>query len=439
MSVRRITGMAGYLWRSRFAQNVLTLQVGSVLGMGLGFVRSIVIARMLGLSGWGEYSVVLVFVGTLTTVVNLGQNQAALTFFAEAYSLKDVEKMKRVIKYFVILTLFAVSTVMALMILAPLLTDWLYADRDIGRTARIALLGVVVGSFDGLFLMFLQVTRNIRKMAVFENVNQVLQFGLSIALLAAGFGVPGVLLGAVLGNIVMIGVYVVDYHGLRKKFPFPGVRESMASRRSVGDLFLQGLWIALDKNMGKLFPQGFLFVMSLFATKEVVGLAQLAFKVASLPSSFFLPHVGRMASTMLPAIQAEGPATLRKRCVSIIKHSVVVHGAGTLVGMAVLPSVAVLLYGSEYGSLRWPIVWLTAILGISALNVLNSPFLRLRRKTHLAAIWNAVSLPLEFVLLAFLMRFIDPVYAFIAIIGVNLGTGLWINAYIFLRLSSPRA
>lgn len=428
----RMHKVMGYLWKTPFVRDVLTLQVGSVFVILIGFLKSIVFARILGLEGWGAYAVVLAFTGTLSTFTNFGQNQAAFTFFAEQYSNKNYKGMCQVAKYYLQVTGFAIIILSILSIFAPQLSTLLYKNPSVGYAARIAFLAAIVGSLDTFFIIALQTIRKIRLMTILENINLFLQFILSVLFLFLGMEVIGIFWAILLSNAVMLIVYSAIYIKIRSQYQLPKLRDTLQHTAKTWALLKQGLWIAVDKNMGKLFPQGFLFIMSLFTSKENVGIAQLAFKIGSVPNSLFLPNVGRMATTVLPSIQSQGAQALRQTCAKIIKHAIAVHAALSIGGMIMLPYVAILFYGTEFSAIITPMLWIMLILMLSAVNVGNSPLYRLFQKAHIPAIWNIISMPIELLVLAGFLQFMNPINAFVIIIGINIIASMWLSWHLYI-------
>lgn len=429
------------LWRIQFVRNILTLQASSVVSSGIGFLKSVLFFRLLGVHLFGVYAVVLSFTGTMSVITNLGQNQAALTFFAEAYARKDSAAQRSVIRYYFQLAAFACAVLTVFAFFAPAIAAALYADATIGTTARIGFLAMAVGSFDTLFTIVLQTVHEIRRMAILENVNILLQLVFSVAFLLFGWGPAGILGGVLLSNILMLGTYAYTYRLIRARYHLPllGSAVFAQSGPSTRTYMGQGLWIAVDKNIGNLFPQSLFFTLSLFSAPAVVGMAQLAFKIAALPRTLFIPSVGRMATTALAALHTKSTAALRAATAKILKHSLALHSLFTLAGLVVLPPMALVLYGWEIADAIPAMLWLILIQLISGLNVVNSPLFRLLRRAHIPAVWGMITLPLDVLLLVGLTHVLSPMMAFVWAVFAMYVLNLFLNAYLYFQLRrSPR-
>ncbi len=439
MATPSVFGILQRLFARRFVRDVVTLQVGNVLSMGVGFVKSIVLARLLGVEGFGQYAVVTTVAGTLSVFTNFGQNQAADTFFAEQYSLKNNDGMRTVIKYCFLLTGIAAIILMLLAFGATEIMDRFYGLPALGFAAALAFLSAMIAGWEAPFVTMMQSVRSIRTLTILENVDTLLQCILSVGLVLMGWGVLGIFVGLFVTKAIMLATRIVIHRNISTQFKLPSLRSSFRSKGSMLPMMKQGFWIAVDKNVGNLFPQGFLFVMSFFTSAAVVGFAQLAYKIGSLPSTFILPQLARMSTTVLPALRAQGAHVLRRNCALLVKHALLIHTAASMAALAVIPYFILIFYGAEFSAAITPALWIVLIRIISALNLVNQPLFRLFKKAHLPALWNIVTMPLIMVAMALLMPIIDPLNAFLlAIFGV-LALGLWLNVYLYRLLKSDHA
>jgi len=437
MASPSVFGVLQRLFERRFVRDVLTLQAGNVVSMGVGFVKSIVLARLLGVEGFGQYAVVTTLAGTLSVFTNFGQNQAADTFFAEQYGLKHADGMRGVIKYSFLLTGIAAVILTLLAAGATQIMDGLYGLPALGFAAGLAFLSAMLAGWEAPFATMMQSVRSIRTLTVLENVDALLQCVLSIVLVLLGWGVIGVFAGLFLTKAAMLATRIVIHRRIAAEYGLPSIRSSFRTKEPLWPLMQQGFWIAVDKNVGNLFPQGFLFVMSFFTSASVVGFAQLAYKIGSLPSTFILPQLGRMATTVLPSLRAQGADILRRNCALLLKHALLVHAAASIASLFVIPFFILIFYGAAYSAAITPALWIVVIRIISALNLINQPLLRLFKKAHLPALWNIVTMPLIMAGMAVLMPVIDPLDAFLLAIFAVLALGLWLNVYLYRLLKGP--
>ncbi|PIR53277.1 hypothetical protein COU76_01950 [Candidatus Peregrinibacteria bacterium CG10_big_fil_rev_8_21_14_0_10_49_10] len=432
--MKKLRAILHSFWNTAFIRDVLTLQIGSIFASGIGFLKSILFAYILGADNFGEYAVVISLTGTVGLVTNFGQNQAVFTFFAESYGEKNMKNMETIVKYFCILTVLAGIVYSILILLTPPLAQLLYESSERAPLIRMAFFALLIGTPHTIFITMLQTVREVRLMTILENINLLFQFLGAIALMLLGFGVMGIFTALFVSNTVMLIVYITTYFSLRRKYPLPALRRALQNRSSIVPFIKQGGWIAIDKNIGNLFPQGLLFIMGIMVPARYVGFAQLAFKIGSFPSTIFLPQVGRMSTTVLPNVRSKGVTALRQACVKILKHALAFHGLLSLGSLLVLPPLAYIFYGIEFSPMIPALMWIILIRMISALTVINSPLFRLSHKAHIPALWNAVTYPIVFVVFIWLLTWMDPLNAFVLGILLILGTGVYLSWYLYTSL-----
>ena len=437
--IRPIAIIDGLL-RRRFVRDVLTLQSGSVLQHGISFVKSVLFARLLGLEGFGLYAVVLAFTGTVAIATNFGQNQAALTFLAEEHSKKNRDGIAGVLRYQFTLSLIAVILLALCAWFAPAATSVLYANTNstLAVASQLGFLYLLSGSFDSIFTNVLQTIRSIRLLTILENVNTLLQLIFASVFLFFGKGVAGIFLGFTISNALMLCIYLVVYHRLKSAHHLPSIQDILRSKTPMRTYLKQGLWIALDKNIGNLYPKSFFFVLSLVAAPATVGIAQLAFKIGNLPLALFFPHVSRMCMSVLPSIRNEGLAKLRQACAQLVKHALFFHALISFGSLIVLPFLAIALYGYEYAAMINPMLWIILIHIFAALNVANSPLFRMFHKAHIPATFGMIKIPLELLLFFYGLQIFEPLNAFVLILLFDRVVSLWLNGYLYYLLKLTR-
>ncbi len=432
-----------YLWNVPFVRNVLTLQAGSVVVTLIGSVKFYVYLWILGVDMYGIYAVTQAFTGTFGIFTNFGQNQAALTFFAEHYTRDDRSGMAAVMRYYLQLALLACVLLVIFIVLTPWLTTVFGYDPSIGWIAQLAFAALIAGSFDTMFSIVLQTTRAIKVMTVMETANVTLQFVLGVWLLLITRSPAGIFAAMLIGNVFMLGVYVSIYARMRRSHNLPTLREVLRAKHSIRPYLGQGLWIAFDKNIGNLFPQSFFFVMSLYASPAVVGIANIAFKIANIPRTLLLPHIVRMSMTVLPAVEAKGKAVLRAACAKILKHSFLFHSLisfAALLGVPVIAwALAMLVHDWRILNALTPMLWMILIQIISGLNVVNAPLFRLLHKAYVPALWGVVALPVQLAFFAFLLQWMDAIGAFALALLFMYVTNLYLNGYLYFLLKRGEA
>ena len=382
------------LLHSRFVRDIATMQVGRVILIGCGFLSSIIYARILGLGGYGEYAVVLAFTGTFGLLTNLGQQTTTLTFFSKAYGRKDRQAMAHILHYYLILSLCTAILLGLFAYLCPMLATLIYKDDSIGKLARIVFLSSICELVFIFFSIALQTVRKIRLLTLLENAKTVLQLGLAVWFLLLGYGVAGILWSWLIAAFTFSTLSCLLYPKIRKEFDLPHVGEAIAlgNKKTLWKYTKDGLYIAVDKSLGNLYPNIFLFALSTQAQESVVGIIRLAFKLGGLPASFGLASVGRLASSVIPTVVGKGHTALRKQIRRLAMHTIIMHSLITLCGLVIIPPLLPIVYGEHFGIAMYPFI-VIAILHLSqALHALITPILRTISKIYIATIFNMTAM-----------------------------------------------
>jgi len=381
-------------WKVPFVRDVATMQVGRVIGMFSSFLASILYARFLGIGGYGQYAVVLAFTGTLGVLTNLGQQATLTTFLAEAYGRKDKEGMRIASHYYVSISVLAAFVLLVMMIIAPLVTDALYQKPEIGMLARLVFLSSLLEFPFSYVAISLQVVREIRMLTIAENAKVVVQLGLAVLLLIMGFGVAGILAGSAIGASVFALLSFVLYPMVRKKHNLPsfGGMLKKADTSKLWKHWKDGFWIAIDKNIGNLYPTIFLFVLSMITNQSVIGLLRLAFKLADLPASFVLNSVSRLSGSVLPSVAGRGADVLRSTIRKLVTHSAGAMALATIGALVCVPVFLPIVYGENFRVAVYPFVIIVIMQMSYAFHSFATPILRMYSKIYYATILNVITM-----------------------------------------------
>ena len=396
-----------FLWKRAFVRDVFTLQVGSAFAYGFGFIKSIVLARLLGLEGFGVYAVALSFTGTLKIVTGFGQEQALVTYLAEQYRQKDQESMLAVFKYFFCMTALAGLILFLLAWGSPAIANMFYSQNaeSVGLMARVIFSAFIVSLPAPLVIALLQVVRQVRRMTILENFNNVMQLCFAIIFVLMGHGPMGVFLGLLCSNLIMLILYCIQFFLLKKQYQFPSIRDSLRCRQPIGTYVHQGFFIAVDKNVVNFFPQALLFIFSLFAGSSAVGIARLALKMSYLPAGLFLGQAVRMANSVLPSMKNNGIPHMRKHAALLVKHSLVFHSLVVVCCIILMPFAVIIAYGWEFQDVIIPTLLMLSVRLLQPFNVANIALFRIFRKVHIATMWNVIRIPIELGIFFFLLKY----------------------------------
>ncbi|MDO8648446.1 MAG: oligosaccharide flippase family protein [Candidatus Peregrinibacteria bacterium] len=399
--------------RIPFVRDVTTMQIGRLVTIGSSFIASILYVRFLGLGGYGEYAVVLAYTGTVGLFTNLGQQATTLTFFAEAYGRKDREAQARIFHYYLVTAGGAAGLLLLLMALSPILTTWIYGRSIVGLLAGLVFLSSV---FEIPFIfvsIVLQTVREIRMLTLLENAKTLLQIIVAVGLLASGVGVVGLLLSSLIASVCFSAVGIGLYAHLKSKYGLPSIPDALAAGRSTHfwRYMKDGFWIAVDKSLGNLYPNIFLFVFSTQVSAAVIGLLRLGMKLAELPSSFVLSGISRLASSAVPVMIGKGKTALRASLVKLIKHTAALHFGVSLAGALIVPPLLPFVYGEHFQPAVYPFLVLITLNLFLAFHAIATPILRISSQIHIAAYLNFVAIVVGVGLLLGLQEVMRPTLA----------------------------
>ncbi len=375
-----------------FVRDVAKMQLGVLVTFACSFAASVLYVRLLGIDQYGRYAVVGAFAGLFSFITNLGQQQTTLTFFSEAYGAKDTRGMATALRYYAMMTGLMWILQVVLLFLYPLLAQMIYGDPSVGRLAQLIAIASIIDPVYNFLLLALQTVRRIALMTVLQNIQTVVQLVVAVALLAMGFGIAGILWSSIVGSVVLGIVALFYYPQLQRQYSLPGLSEAMAAGNDqrLWRYFLDGFWIAVDKNLSKQYPGLFIFVLSLTSPVSVVGLVRLAFRLAELPATFGLGSVSTLASSVIP--QLSRTTQWRQSVRKLVTHSIALHFGLSLAAAIVIPPLIPLVYGEASRVAAVPFLVILAIHLTFALYVLITPILRLKFKVWMGVVVNALAL-----------------------------------------------
>jgi O-antigen/teichoic acid export membrane protein len=375
------------LLRLRFVRDLATLQIGQIFSMGCGMLTSILYARFLGLEGYGLYAVVLALTGMIGPFTNLGQQQTTLTFFAEAYGRKDAAGMRSVLRYYICAAAIASAFLILIMPLLPVIAQHLYGSARIGKLAMIVFLSTILDTPLIFFCMALQILRRMKTLTIFENTQTSFQLCLSTVLLVSGWGVVGILASSAIASLTFSTIALLLYPKVARAEGLPSIASTLRGGR-VRELLgfgKNGFWIAIDKNLGNLYPNFFLFIFSTVAPAPVLGLVRVGFKLAGLPTSLGLSSISRLTSSIIPTLAGKGMDLLRKNIRRLFGHAVLLHTSISVAAAVAIPVLLPLLYGKAFGVAMYPFFIMLTLNLLLPLHAVITPLLRTFSKTRIAA------------------------------------------------------
>ncbi|HNP75081.1 MAG TPA: oligosaccharide flippase family protein [bacterium] len=338
------------LFKKRFIKDTIVLQFASVFSTGLSFIASVVFARTLGVEGYSAYALIFAFVGIVGIFMNIGTNQSALTLLSGAYAQKDRDKARNILTYYVQVTGTVLLVVgFSIILISPFLTKFFYGDSTIGQLARVIILVDIIKIFFGMYIIVLQVIRQIKILAVIENINKVFYVAVPVTLVLIGWGLKGIVFGHL---IVASGFAVfawISYSRLAKNDPIlPSWSEIFSNmfKSRFSYYFRFGFMIAIDKNIVSLYSTLPIFILGLFSINDV-AILKIAIAYAGLPLTLIGP-VSRLLSVHLPITKSYSLSILKRDFVRSSVGSFLITSGLVVIFALMAPILIPLVYGQEY-------------------------------------------------------------------------------------------
>jgi lipopolysaccharide exporter len=322
----------GIMWS---ALNNLTLRVGTL-------VVGICLARMLDPAAFGVFAIALTFQTVLMTVSELG-------LAADLIRHGDIDRRGPTIA-----TLSLISSgllTLAVLLAAPAFADF-FDTPEAAPVIRVMAMTLVLAGIGVVPLS--RLARDLRQKELFqiEVVAFVLSTGLSIGLVAMGWGAMAIAVGRLVAQVAVVALEFV----LTRTRPRVGWDPAIAS---------SGLRFGLPLSLAGLLSLGLLNVDNVIVGRlggaTLLGLYAVAFNVASWPTSI----VGTaIRSVAMPAFAENAATGLRDGTAALARACGLTWGIAVpmSVGLGVLAHpVITILYGSQWAHAATALVWLAPL------------------------------------------------------------------------------
>lgn len=349
--MRELIALPLLLLRGRFAREVMTLQVGSLVTMGTQFVTSVVIANLLGPSSLGVYAQAMALLSLVGIAANLAVGQAMVTRLAAAHAARDAGETLRVMAYFLKVGLL-VSLVEAAVGLAggEFLGTVVLEDPRVGVLARVLFVSPPLAVLFNMVILALQSTRQVRWLTILENGALIATSLVSVAVVALGGGVTGILYSVALMPAATSAVALVVYRWTRSRMeglPEIGAVLRAAPGVPIGRYFVFSALVSIDKNFANLLALAPTLLLGRRASDAEVAYFRIAFNLMNFLTAPLAP-VARNLYAKLSEIATRGaPRELGR---SLLKVTVAAGSLSvvTTVVMLLLSPYILLIYRPEY-------------------------------------------------------------------------------------------
>ncbi|MDS0298839.1 oligosaccharide flippase family protein [Halogeometricum sp. S1BR25-6] len=348
----------------RLGQTSFFHYASNLIASLLGFAATIYFTQLLGPEVFGTYSLIIVVVAWLEFGGELGMTAALKKRLSERG-----DSAPFLVAGAVSMSIFFAATALIVIAVAPQLTSYIGIDAT-------ALILVLLGAkvLQSFVRTVLEGQHKVHFAGALEPLQRFGQSAVQIGLLAAGFGLTGMLIGAVAGI-----VFSAILGGMKIHLSYvPPAREHFKSLLS----FAQFSW--LDSLRGRSFTWMDIFVLGFFVPSALVGIYNAAWNVAS-----FLAFGNAVASSFFPEMSEMSSKGDFDQIGGLISDTLAFTGLFLipgLVGTLLLGDRILLFYGPEFPTGHSALILLVAALLVNgyfkqlltALTAVNRPELAFR-------------------------------------------------------------
>ncbi len=419
--IKRLRILLERLLRRKFVQDTLALQIGKGGNAAISLVASVLIARLMGPTVFGEWALTVSFIAIWSAFNLTGVGPSTVTKLSAAIGARNDGEILNLMSFFIKMSLiWALPFIVFLFSAGIPVASYFYSHPvsfgglaglpvtleqpypGIGVAAAVFALVLIPDTFYNLIITVLTSRRSMRLLAVFQNVNNFTQSACVITALLVSPTLAGMVAGRIVYSLITAGMALWLYARERERgaVPLPSMSQVLAHVRRVPlrPYWRFGLSIALDRNLATLFLQIPMQIVGITAGAAAAGYLQLAIKAIQVPNNFTSAVFDNLQSAAPQAVGKGEYTRLRRNMRQVLL--VMLVGA---VGFYALFALAVLLVGDwliplVYGA-EWaptvPLLVLLAVFGaVTTVGGLFGPLYRALEMVRVAMLCKVIALAL---------------------------------------------
>lgn len=292
---------------SKLAKGSIVVLIGSFIFRIGGYIYRVLMANMLGPSGYGVLGLTMPIQGFLIMIAGAGLPPAIAKFVAEYQAQGREDLVKEVISTSLkMMALLGIIFSFVIFLLAkPLAIGLFHKPEAVLPFQLIALItpfSVIVGAFRGTFQGFYQMTN----ILITRAVEQIFMIGVAVGLVLLGVYVAGAVIGTAVGFFAaMISAIILFRKEIAKKLSHPRNRLSRVKRKftireqmsMAKMLFLFSVPVVISGLAELAIYDLDTFVIGVYMPSSAVGYYNAASPIARLPLIISMS----IATSVLPA------------------------------------------------------------------------------------------------------------------------------------------
>lgn len=347
--IPRLRQLITQLLGRKFVQDTLVLQVGKLGMLLLSLLSTVLVGRLVGPKGYGDFGLAQSFLVILQTLDLTGIGQSTSTRLAMAIGARDEGAILDLLGNYVKVSV-AINAAIALLIglvggtLAARLYD---GNSQIGLLALGLAVATVGDALYNMVLIALQSRRSMRTLALLQNANQLtLTTCLMIAVLVAPTAASMVVARLVYSFGTMLLAFAV-YRRQRTQgqVSYPPLLAVFQRAVTVSPrpYWRFGVANAIDKNLAQLFLQVPLQLVGIYAGAQAVGYLNLALNGIAQAGILTTAVFDNMQAVVPQAVGRGDYAGLRRNFLRVVLAlgvgGVVFYGAVALLAPLLIPPI----------------------------------------------------------------------------------------------------
>lgn len=317
----------------RISKNVSALMVGRIATMALSFVFVIVLARMLGVEGFGKYAVAQRYFDLL-----LSLSATALSILI----IREIAKQPKLLHHYVTT---AVVVVLGLALIAGGLLCTLVLYIDYAPDTRIAIYLVAVALLPATVAQILESVFVAYERAEYVTfgiaIESLLRTGLGLLVLVLGYGLGALYLVLVVSRLAMMIFYTI---ALTRNY---GRLEWVFEWRFFKQLLLDWRTFALENWLSTIYNSLGIIALSIVHGETAAGIYDAAGRILRLSRIIASSYTNAMFP-YLSRLVAEGADLLRKLSAGSLKYMLTFILPVSVTLTIFADRIILLLYTEEY-------------------------------------------------------------------------------------------
>lgn len=339
------------LLRSSASHHVQILTLSKYIATGLGFLTTLIAARILGPEGYGQFALILSFPSLVFSLGSFKSITVSIRYISVFRTTRETKRLKPIVKLGYIID---ICTSLIVFLIVLLIGSWV-AEVIYKSPWMFWLMVLYASSYPFLALSnssfaILTSFEEFRRLSALYILDRGISFFLVVTLLLAGYGVKGMVLGITLGNMLIgiISLWVATSFLKQKEFGlwWEGSLKEIAHIRQ--EIFSFFGWNYIIVTFSGILAQGPVILLGRIKGSEEAGFFRLAFNLMTI-SSYPLSATGQVVYPHLSARWTqEGPDSLKTSIKRWIFYVGIPLNLIVLSLIALFPFIVPLLLGENY-------------------------------------------------------------------------------------------